>query len=92
MSLLQIFLDNLRACVCVVFAQIPEESAHHVFEIFQKLNNDKDGSNGIGLSIVKKIIETHGGKIWFDSKQGQGTTFKFILPRSLEGKTPNIQS
>ena len=71
---------------------IPEESAHHVFEIFQKLNNDKDGSNGIGLSIVKKIIETHGGKIWFDSKQGQGTTFKFILPRSLEGKTPNIQS
>ena len=65
---------------------IPEEHAHHVFEIFQKLNN-KEGSNGVGMSIVKRIIESYGGKIWFESEVGKGTTFKFNLPRSLRCST-----
>jgi len=64
---------------------IPKESAHRVFEIFQKLNNNKD-SNGVGMSIVKKIVETYGGKIWFESEVGKGTTFKFNLPRSMTAK------
>jgi len=64
---------------------IPKESEHRVFEIFQKLNNNKD-SNGVGMSIVKKIVETYGGKIWFESEVGKGTTFKFNLPRSLTTK------
>ena len=64
---------------------IPKESEHHVFEIFQKLNNNKD-SNGVGMSIVKKIVENYGGKIWFESEVGKGTTFKFNLPRSLTAK------
>ena len=64
---------------------IPKESAHRVFEIFQKLNNNKD-SNGVGMSIVKKIVQTYGGKIWFESEVGKGTTFKFNLPRSLTAK------
>ena len=64
---------------------IPKESEHHVFEIFQKLNNNKD-SNGVGMSIVKKIVENYGGKIWFESEMGKGTTFKFNLPRSLTAK------
>jgi PAS domain S-box-containing protein len=65
---------------------IPQEHAHHVFEIFQKLNNN-EGSNGIGMSIVKKIIESYNGKIWFESEVGKGTTFKFNLPRSLRSST-----
>ena len=65
---------------------IPEEHAHHVFEIFQKLNNNQ-GSNGVGMSIVKKIIENYGGKIWFESEVGKGTIFKFNLPRSLRSAT-----
>jgi signal transduction histidine kinase len=65
---------------------IPEEQAHHVFEIFQKLNNN-EGSNGVGMSIVKKIVETYGGKIWFESVVGEGTAFKFNLPRSLRSVT-----
>ena len=64
---------------------IPKESAHRVFEIFQKLNNNKD-SNGVGMSIVQKIVQTYGGKIWFESEVGKGTTFKFNLPRSLTAK------
>ena len=70
---------------------IPEESAHHVFEIFQKLNNNNDNSNGIGMSIVKKIVESYGGKIWFESQEGKGTTFKFNLPRSFEDKSSNFE-
>jgi PAS domain S-box-containing protein len=61
---------------------IPVEQAHRVFEIFQKLNNNRD-SNGVGMSIVKKIVENYNGKIWFESEPGVGTTFKFNLPRSL---------
>ena len=65
---------------------IAQEHAHHVFEIFQKLNNN-EGSNGVGMSIVKKIIDSYGGKIWFESEVGKGTTFKFNLPRSLRSTT-----
>jgi two-component system, sporulation sensor kinase E len=64
---------------------ISKEYEHHVFEIFQKLNNNKD-SNGVGMSIVKKIVENYGGNIWFESEVGKGTTFKFNLPRALTAK------
>ena len=62
---------------------IDKKHESRVFEIFQKLNNNQD-SNGVGMSIVKKIVENYGGKIWFESKVGQGTTFKFNLPKSLK--------
>ena len=62
---------------------IDKKHESRVFEIFQKLNNNKD-SNGVGMSIVKKIVENYGGKIWFESEVGKGTTFKFNMPRSLK--------
>ena len=62
---------------------IEKKHESRVFEIFQKLNNNQ-ASNGVGMSIVKKIVENYGGKIWFESKVGQGTTFKFNLPKSLK--------
>jgi PAS domain S-box-containing protein len=52
-----------------------------VFQIFQTLTpRDKYESTGIGLTIVKKIIELYGGRIWIESKIGKGTTFHFTLP------------
>jgi two-component system, sporulation sensor kinase E len=59
---------------------IAENHFSIIFNAFKKLNNRTD-SSGIGLSIVKKIIENTGGKIWFDSKLNVGTTFYFTLPK-----------
>lgn len=46
--------------------------------------NSSQGGSGIGLSIVKKIIEDHGGKIWASSKLGEGTTMYFVLRKYQE--------
>ncbi|WP_422107098.1 sensor histidine kinase [Winogradskyella sp.] len=51
-----------------------------IFKIFHSLNKSKD-SSGIGLSIVKKIVNLHDGQIWLESELGKGTTFYFTLKK-----------
>ncbi|ACK73430.1 multi-sensor signal transduction histidine kinase [Gloeothece citriformis PCC 7424] len=54
-----------------------------IFQIFQTLKSrDEQENTGIGLSIVKKIIEGEGGTIWIESQEQQGTTFRFTWPKS----------
>ena len=62
---------------------IPKEASDKVFSIFQKLHS-KPESNGVGMSIVKKIIESYHGEIWYESEVGKGTTFCFHLPLTLK--------
>jgi two-component system, OmpR family, sensor histidine kinase VicK len=65
---------------------IPVNKLESVFERFQQVdssNSRKKGGTGLGLTICRKIIEQHDGKIWVDSKLGVGSTFSFIVPKGI---------
>jgi light-regulated signal transduction histidine kinase (bacteriophytochrome) len=60
---------------------IDEKYADRVFQMFQRLNpREAYEGNGIGLSVARRIVERHGGRIWFKSRPLIGTTFYFTLP------------
>ncbi len=62
---------------------IGEHDRDRVFQIFTRVSgNDFGAGSGVGLPIVRKIIERHGGAIWLESEVGQGSTFYFTLPRA----------
>lgn len=70
---------------------IEEQYQEKIFVIFQTLNRRDDvESTGVGLAIVKKIIEDQGGKIWVESALGEGSTFKFFWPREQKELDPVI--
>ncbi|MGC9396144.1 MAG: sensor histidine kinase [Anaerolineae bacterium] len=58
-----------------------------VFGLFDKINPASEGT-GVGLAIVKRIVETHGGRIWVESELGKGAQFCFTLPGSPVGYQP----
>ena len=63
-------------------AGIAQEDLPHIFERFYKADKSRDrslGGNGLGLSLVKKIVELHGGSILVESNLGKGTTFNITL-------------
>jgi len=73
---------------------IEEKYFEKIFQIFQTLSSRDDfESTGIGLTITKKIVELYGGKIWVESKVGEGSTFFFTLPKQeMEVKDANLET
>jgi signal transduction histidine kinase len=60
---------------------ISSQHYERVFGLFNKLDPKTEGT-GIGLALVKRILEVHGGTIWVESEAGKGSTFFFTLPTS----------
>jgi hypothetical protein len=61
---------------------IPPQHHDKIFGVFQRLDATKEGT-GIGLAIVSRIMETHGGRAWVESAPGQGATFWLGFPEHL---------
>jgi signal transduction histidine kinase len=62
---------------------IPSDKLESIFERFQQVDSSdsrRKGGTGLGLTICRKIVEQHEGKIWAESTLGQGSTFSFTLP------------
>jgi signal transduction histidine kinase len=76
---------------------IPEDEIPRVFEhLFRGRMAVQDPSNpvegtGLGLALAKTVIEQHGGRIWVNSQEGQGSTFYFSLPREPTPKTGSLR-
>lgn len=75
--------DALRVSVSDTGIGIPEDQLSRIFDAFYQVDSSstrEHGGAGLGLSIVRKLIEAHGGEVWVESIVGAGATFHFTLP------------
>lgn len=76
-------------------AGIPEEKLDKIFVKFYQIDSTltrEYGGTGLGLSVCKGIVESHGGKIWAESKLGHGTEFKFTLLKKHDSKEIELKA
>ena len=59
---------------------IPDEMLPYIFERYWRVRQQGRLGTGLGLSIARGLVEVHGGRLWVETKVGEGTTFTFTLP------------
>ncbi len=74
--------DEVRFSVSDSGPGIPEADHHRVFEPYWQAPGTAHLGAGLGLAIAKQIVKQHGGRIWVESAEGQGSTFVFTIPAS----------
>ena len=91
----EIFVEDMHDQVKVSVKDngigLPNEALDKIFRKFYQVDTSstrEKGGSGLGLSICKGIIETHGGKIWAESELGKGATFSFTLTKIEKPKSP----
>lgn len=85
--------DSLQVYIADSGIGIPKEEQGKIFtKYYRAINAMKmlSGGSGLGLFLCKEIIESHQGKIWFNSEQGKGTTFGFLIPFSTLVKVEDL--
>ncbi|MBX3442909.1 MAG: PAS domain S-box protein [Planctomyces sp.] len=81
------FDDEWSFCVADNGIGIPAESREQIFMIFQRLHTrDRYPGTGLGLTLCKRIVEGHGGRIWVEGDADAGSRFRFVLPAEAEGE------
>ena len=82
--------DNLIVEVQDTGRGISKEEQEKLFEPYQQLEGERARLSGLGLglSLAKKLVELHGGRIWVQSEKGEGSTFSFSIPLNINGQ-PN---
>lgn len=84
------FPDKIKVQISDNGPGIPEAERNLVWDKFYKVDKSRSrsaGGTGLGLSIVKQLIELHGGTVCLTSREGEGTTFIFTIPKEQGGKS-----
>ena len=77
--------DHVVVAISDTGIGIPAPLQATIFERYEQAHDERGGT-GLGLTIVKSFVTAHGGRVWVESEEGQGSCFTFTLP--LEGPTP----
>ena len=90
----EISVDSRKTETGVVYAVkdngvgVSKEDQQRIFDAFYRVSQNAESSGeGLGLAIVNRILDLHGGKIWIDSEKGKGSRFYIEIPESLPGNT-----
>lgn len=86
--------DSMTISIADTGAGIPPEDVSHLFQKFYRVDNSATrqiGGTGLGLFICKKIVELYNGRIWVESKLGEGSTFFIELPRLDQAKADQLK-
>ena len=83
--------DFVEFCISDEGRGIPSEKLNSIFSRFEQVDSSdarEKGGSGLGLAISRSVVERLGGRIWAESVEGKGSTFRFTLPRSLAEAAP----